>query len=71
MFYQTFCTFNNHFRYTFVALRKLIKGGIDNFYIWPYNGFFDVSYFLRTLIDQKDHQMHVRMIGGNSFCHLF
>ena len=54
-----------------MMLWKLIKGGIDNFYIWPYNGFFDVSYFLRTLIDQKNDQMHVRIVSQNRLCHIF
>ena len=71
MLYQTFCPLNDHFRYTLVTLRKLVKGGINNFYIWPYNSFLNVCYFLRTLIDQQDHQMHIRMIGGNGLCHLF
>ena len=33
MFYQTFCTLNCHFRYTFMVFRQFIKGRINNLHI--------------------------------------
>ena len=67
---QTFCTLDHHLWHTFMMLRKLIKGRINNFHIIPFNGFFDVGYFFRTFIDQKDQKMDLRIILPHRKRHL-
>ena len=62
MLYKTAGTLHYHLRYTLVMLRKLIKGRIDNLYIRSLNGFLYVCYLLRTLIDEKNDQMHIFII---------
>ena len=65
MFHQSFRSLDDHLGYTFVAIRKLIKGGIDNFHIRSCNGLPDIGNLLRPLINQKDNQVHLRMVRRN------
>ena len=69
--YQTLSTLDHHLRHPFVVLRQLIKGGIDDFHIISLDGFFDIRYFLRPLIDEQDHQMHLRAVCQDRFCLLY
>ena len=71
MFHKTFCPFDDHLGNTFVMFRKFIKGGIDNFHILPFDRFLDIRNLLRSLIDQKDDHMHIRVIAHDRFCHFF
>ena len=48
-----------------MALRKLVEGGIDNLHILAEYRFFYICNLLRTLVNQKDDQVHVRVVGGN------
>ena len=48
-----------------MTVRLLVKGGIDNLYVWPYDRLSDVRYLLWPFINQKDHQVHIRMIYSN------
>ena len=65
MLNQTLSSLDNHFRYALMAVGLLVKGGINHFYIRAYDCFLDIGYFLRTLVDEQDHQVHIRVIGGN------
>ena len=70
MLHQPFSSLYYHLGHPFVAVRKFIKGGVDHLHIGPNDRFPDIRHFLRALIDEQDHQMHVRVIGGNRLCHL-
>ena len=71
MLYQTFCTLNYHFGYTFVVLRKFVESRINNFYVIAFDSLFDICYLLRALINQQNDHMHVRIIGLYSGCYFF
>ena len=71
MFHQTTCTFYYHFRHTFMMFRKLIKCRINDFHIIATDGLPDICNLLRALIDQKNDQMHVRIVSQNRLCHIF
>ena len=71
MFYQTACTLHYHLRYTFMVLRKLIEGRVDNLYVISPDSFFYVCNLLRALIDQKDNQMHIRIVPLDRFGYIF
>ena len=45
-----------------MMLRKFIKRGIDHFHIRSLDCFLDIGNLLRTLIDQKDNEMHIFII---------
>ena len=70
MLHQTFGPFNYHLGYPLMTVRQLVKGRIDNFHIGAHNGLPYVRNLLRALIYQKNHQMHVRIIGGDSLGNL-
>ena len=70
MFHQAFGALRHHLRNPFMALWQFVKGGVDYFHIGAYNRLPDVRHFLRALVNQEDHQMHVRMVGGNGLGHL-
>ena len=62
MLYQTLRPFDYHFGDSFVMLRQLIKCGINNLHIRSFNCFPEIRNFLRPFINQKDDQVHVRII---------
>ena len=70
MFNQTLCTLDHHLGNSFVMLRQLVKGGIDHLHIGADDRFLNIRNFLGTLVDQKDDQMHIRVVGGHGLCHL-
>ena len=71
MLYKTSRALDHHLRNAFVALRELVEGGIDDFHVRSHNGFLDICDFLRTLVNQEDDHMHVRIVCRHGFCHLF
>ena len=46
------------------------KCRINNLYIAALDFFLDISYFLRTLIDQKNDEMHIRAVFEDRFGHI-
>ena len=52
-------------------IRKFIKSRINNLYIASTNLFFNIRNFLWTFIDQKNDQMHIRIILLNRFGNIF
>ena len=53
-----------------MVLRLLIEGGIDDFHIRSLNRFFNVGDLLRPLVDQKDDQIHLRVVPQDGFCRI-
>ena len=70
MFYQTLGPLNHHLRHTFVVFRKLVKGRIDNLHIFSFNSLLNVRNLLRALVNEKDNQVHIGILGGDRFCNL-
>ena len=70
MLHQALGPLNDHFGNPFMALRQLVKGGIDHLHIGADDRFLNIRNFLGTLVDQKDDQMHIRVVGGHGLCHL-
>ena len=68
--YQSLCPFNNHFGYSLMMLWQFVKGGIYNLNIRPFYGFPEIGHFFRPFVNQKDNQMHVRIIYFNGLRHL-
>lgn len=71
MLYQTLRTLDHHLGYPLVMFRQLVKCRVDYFHIWSRDCFPDIGYLLRTLIDQKNQKMHVRLSFLNRECHFF
>ena len=70
MLYQTARTLNYHLRNASVVLRKLVKCRINNLNVIAFDFFFDIGNFLRTLINQKNDQMHGRIVLKNRLCNI-
>ena len=70
MLHQTFCPLNNHFRHSLMMLRQFVKCGVNNFYVRAFYRFPEVRYFFRTFVNQKNNQMHVRIIHLDRLRHL-
>ena len=62
MLHETLCALDHHLGDAFMMLRKLVEGGIDHFHIIADDGFFNIRYFLRAFIDQKDQNVNFRIV---------
>ena len=62
--------FYYHLRHTFMTLRQLVKRRIDDLDIFSRYRLTDICHLLRTLIDQKDDQVHFWMILCDGRRHL-
>ena len=71
MLNKTFCTLNQHFGHSLMVIREFIEGRIDDFHIFPADCFLNIGYFFRTFIDQKNKQMHLRVVSQNGESHFF
>ena len=69
--HQTLCTLDGHLRNSLVVLRQLIKRGIDHFHIRSLQCLTNIRDFLGTLINQKDNEVNVRIIGLDRLGNLF
>ena len=58
---ETLRSLDHHLLHTLMALRKLIKRRINDLDLLSHNGLLNVRHLLRTLIDQKDDQVHIRI----------
>ena len=70
MLYQALRPLDHHLRHTLVVLRQFIKRRVDDFNIVSLDGLLDVRYLLRTLVDQQDQQMDLRIIPPYGQRHL-
>jgi len=67
---ETLRSLDHHLRHTLMALRKLIKRRINDLDLRSHNGLLNVRHLLRTLIDQQNDHMHIRMIRRDCLSHL-
>src|SRR5699024_2716023 len=71
MLHQAAGTLDDHLRNTLMMLRQLVKGGIDHVHILSLDRFLNISYFLRTFVDEENDQMHIRTVPEDGFGHIF
>ena len=71
MFYESLGSLDDHFRYTLMMFRLLIKCRIYDLYIISKNRFFYICYFLRSFIYQKDHKMHFFIVYSYGVGNIF
>ncbi len=62
---QALGLFDDHVRNLHMTTGRLIKGRRHNFTAY---GAFHLGHFFRPLVDEQNHQVHVRRIGDNSRC---
>ena len=71
MFYQTLCSLNYHLRHMLMMFRQFIKCRINDFYIFSFDGFLDICYFLWSFVNQKYDDVNLRIVDFNGFGHFF
>ena len=65
---QAFGPVESDFRRANMRGDRLIEGGCNHFRV---NRTVHIGYFLRTFANQGNHQMHIRVLGGNGIGNLF
>jgi hypothetical protein len=71
MLYKTARTLHNHLGNSLMMFRKFIKCRIDHFHIRSLDRLSDIGNLLRTLIDQKNDQMHISVIPEDRLGNVF
>ena len=68
---ETLASLDYHLRHALVVFRLLIEGGIDDFHVIAHDGLPDIRHLLRPLVDQKDDDVHLRVVVNDGLGHLF